>query len=112
MSNPEQVDGYTSRSADQSAGTLLRDVDEFLKYIAIVKTSEVDAVRASIERSLGMAKHELLEAVARVHQKVSGAPADSLREKRWAAILAAALLGAWFGTVLRTLAGPRGHSVR
>ena len=99
---------YASRSADQSAGTLLRDVDELLNYIAIVKTPEVDAVRASIDRSLRMAKHELLKAlgsvhqVASVHQKASrGVSARSLREKPW---------GAWFGTLLLT--GPKRHSVR
>jgi ElaB/YqjD/DUF883 family membrane-anchored ribosome-binding protein len=111
MRNPEQVDSYASRSAEQSAGTLLRDVDEFLNYIAIVKTPEVDAVRASIDRSLRMAKHELLNAVASVHQKASrGVSARSLLEKPWAAIAAAALLGAWFGTLLLT--GPKRHSVR
>ena len=111
MRNPEQDDSYASGSAEQSAGTLLRDVDEFLNYIAIVKTPEVDAVRASIDRSLRMAKHELLKAVASVHQKAPrGVSARSLREKPWAAIAAAALLGAWFGTLLLT--GPRRHSVR
>jgi ElaB/YqjD/DUF883 family membrane-anchored ribosome-binding protein len=111
MRNPVQVDSYASRSAEQSAGTLLRDVDEFLNYIAIVKTPEVDAVRASIDRSLRMAKHELLKAVASVHQKASrGVSARSLREKPWGAIAAAALLGAWFGTLLLT--GPKRHSVR
>ncbi len=111
MLNPEQVDGYASRSEDQSAATLLRDVNEFLNYIAIVKTPEVDAVRASIERSLRMAKRELLKAVASVHHKTSrGVSARSLREKPWAAIAAAVLLGAWFGSVL--LRRPRRHSVR
>jgi ElaB/YqjD/DUF883 family membrane-anchored ribosome-binding protein len=111
MQNPVQVDSYAGRSADQSAGTLLRDVDEFLNYIAIVKTPEVDAVRASIDRSLRRAKHELLKAVASVHQKASpGVSARSPRGKPWAAIAAAAVLGAWFGTVLLT--GQRRHSVR
>jgi ElaB/YqjD/DUF883 family membrane-anchored ribosome-binding protein len=111
MLNPEQVDGYASHSADQSAATLLRDVDEFLNYIAIVKTPEVDAVRESIDRSLRLAKRELLRAVASVHQRASrGVSARSLHEKRWAAIAAAVLLGAWFGTVLLTR--PRRHSVR
>ena len=117
MQNPVQVDSYASRSADQSAGTLLRDVDELLNYIAIVKTPEVDAVRASIDRSLRMAKHELLKAlgsvhqVASVHQKASrGVSTGAPRGKPWAATVAAALLGAWFGTVLLT--GQRRHSVR
>jgi ElaB/YqjD/DUF883 family membrane-anchored ribosome-binding protein len=112
MRHPEQVDSYASRSAEQSAAALLRDVDEFLKYIAIVKTPEVDAVRASIERSLGTAKRELLKAVARVHKASGRVPAHSLSENPWAAIVAAALLGAWLGTVLHTLTGRRRHSVR
>jgi ElaB/YqjD/DUF883 family membrane-anchored ribosome-binding protein len=111
MRNPEQIDRFANAGTDQSAGTLLRDVDEFLNYIAIVKTPEVDAVRASIDRSLRMAKHELLKAVASVHQNASRVvSARSLREKPWAAIAAAALLGAWFGTLLLT--GPKRHSVR
>jgi ElaB/YqjD/DUF883 family membrane-anchored ribosome-binding protein len=111
MLKPDQVDDYASRTADQSAGALLRDVDEFLKYIAIVKTPEVDAVRASIDRSLRLAKHELLKAAASVHQKASrGVSSRSPREKPWAAIAAAVLLGAWFGTGL--LSRPRRHSVR
>ena len=111
MRNPEQIDSFANGSMDQSAGTLLRDVDELLNYIAIVKTPEVDAVRASIDRSLRRAKHELLKAVASVHQQASrGVSARSLRGKPWAAIAVAALLGAWFGTVLLT--GQRRHSVR
>ena len=110
MRNPEQIDSFANAGTDQSAGTLLRDVDEFLNYIAIVKTPEVDAVRASIERSLGMAKHELLKAVASVHQQASrGVSVRSLRGKPWAAIVLGALLGAWIGTVLLT--GQRRHSV-
>jgi ElaB/YqjD/DUF883 family membrane-anchored ribosome-binding protein len=113
MRNPEQIDSYANGSTDPSAGTLLRDVDEFLNYIAIVKTPEVDAVRASIERSLGRAKNELLKAVASGHQKASrGVSARSLRGKPWAAIAAAALLGAWSGRVLRRLTKARRHSVR
>lgn len=99
-------------SADQSLRTLLSDVDEFLKYIAIVKTPEVDVVREYLERSLGMAKHELLNALARVRKKASGrGAARSLGRNPWVAVAAAALLGAWFGTVLHTLSTRR-HSVR
>jgi ElaB/YqjD/DUF883 family membrane-anchored ribosome-binding protein len=113
MQIPEQPPGGGMSSADQSLRTLLRDVDEFLKYIAIVKTPEVDAVRANLERSLGMAKRQLQKAVLRVQRKASGGvPARSLGEHPWAAIAAAVLLGAWFGKVLHTLTGTRRHSVR
>jgi len=119
MRNPEPIGAHesigapTSRTTDQSAGTLLRDIDELLKYIAIVKTPEVDVVRENIERSLGMAKRELLKAIGCAHTKASvGASAHPLRVNPWAAIAAAAFLGAWFGQVLRTLTKPRRHSVR
>jgi ElaB/YqjD/DUF883 family membrane-anchored ribosome-binding protein len=113
MQIPEQpLDGGMS-SADQSLRTLLSDVDEFLKYIAIVKTPEVDAVRENLERSLAMAKHELLNAAALVRKKASGrVAARSPGGNPWAAVVAAALLGAWFGKVLHTLTSTRRHKVR
>ena len=108
------ADSGMSSKADQSVRTLLRDVDEFLQYIAIVKTPEVDAVRASLERSLAAAKHELLNAVARVNneEESGGVVGHLLRENPWAGIAAALLLGAWFGKLLHTLTGTRRHSVR
>ena len=113
MQIPEQpLDGGMS-SADQSLQTLLSDVDEFLKYIAIVKTPEVDAVRESLERSLRMANHELLNAAALVRKKASGrVAARAPGGNPWAAVAAAALLGAWFGKVLHTLTSTRRHKVR
>ena len=66
MLNPEQVDGYASRSEDQSAATLLRDVNEFLNYIAIVKTPEWMPFARASSVPLRMAKRELLKAVASV----------------------------------------------
>jgi ElaB/YqjD/DUF883 family membrane-anchored ribosome-binding protein len=107
------VESGMSSNADQSVRTLLRDVDEFLQYIAIVKTPEVDAVRASLERSLAAAKHELLNAVPCMNEKAPGAGAGHLlRENPWAGIAAALLLGAWFGKLLHTLTGTGRHSVR
>jgi ElaB/YqjD/DUF883 family membrane-anchored ribosome-binding protein len=112
MQIPEQpLDGGTS-SPDQSLGTLLRDVDEFLNYIAIVKTPEVDEVRENLERSLRMAKHELLNAVARVRRRAAGRAAVRALGNPWSAVAAAALLGAGCGKVLHDLTRRRRHRVR
>jgi ElaB/YqjD/DUF883 family membrane-anchored ribosome-binding protein len=40
---------------------LMSDVDEFLRYIAIVKTPEMDDVRDRLEQSLGAARRHLIQ---------------------------------------------------
>ncbi|MDB6083507.1 MAG: hypothetical protein JWN43_1388 [Gammaproteobacteria bacterium] len=87
---------------------LLSDVDEFLSYIAIVKTPEVDAIRDRLERSLRAAKDELLAAVARPRPHASEPPTQFVRAHPWIAAAAASLLGALIGV----LTGTWGHKAR
>jgi ElaB/YqjD/DUF883 family membrane-anchored ribosome-binding protein len=93
----------------QSVETLVSDVEELLSYIAIVKTPEVDAVRDSLERSLREAKRELLTALPRPGPDSPPArrPIKLLTVHPWAAVAAAAFLGAVIG-----VSGMRRHRVR
>ena len=109
----QPVNGDVSHGSHRLVVTLLGDVDELLKYIAIVRTPEVDAIRMNLERSLITAKQVLLNAVPRPLNKTSGGIVwDSVGKNPWTAVLAAALLGAWFGKMVQTTAGARRHSVR
>ena len=93
---------------DQSFQALVNDVDEFLDYIAIVKTPEVDAVREQLERSLGAARQDLIGAARRASGLRVGPTERPVRRNLWAAIAAASLLGALIGAA----AGRRRQRVR
>jgi ElaB/YqjD/DUF883 family membrane-anchored ribosome-binding protein len=111
MQTPEQmIESGAERGSDATVQALLNDVDEFLSYIAIVKTPEVDAIRDRLERSLSSAKIELLTAVQRSRSNSPGFyPAKGLHTAKlisihpWIAIAAAAVLGAVIGTVAGTI---------
>jgi ElaB/YqjD/DUF883 family membrane-anchored ribosome-binding protein len=117
METPEQqIESGAKRGSDATVQALLNDVDEFLSYIAIVKTPEVDAIRDRLERSLSGAKFELLTALERSRSNSPGfytanglyTPKLSLytpkliRMHPWVAIAAAAALGGLIGTLMGT----------
>jgi ElaB/YqjD/DUF883 family membrane-anchored ribosome-binding protein len=123
MQTPEQqvqtteqrIESEAERGSDATVQALLNDVDEFLSYIAIVKTPDVDAIRDRLERSLSSAKLELLTAVKRSRSNSPGFyRASGLRARKFIsthpgiAIAAAAVLGAVIGTV----AGASRHRAR
>jgi ElaB/YqjD/DUF883 family membrane-anchored ribosome-binding protein len=116
MQMPEQlIESGAERGSDATVQALLNDVDEFLSYIAIVKTPEVDAIRDRLERSLSGAKIELLTAVNRSRSNSPGFRTANGRHATkfislhpWIAIAAAAVLGALTGT----LAGASPHKAR
>jgi ElaB/YqjD/DUF883 family membrane-anchored ribosome-binding protein len=102
MQLPEQPIEYAAgTSPTPTLDELLSDVDEFLSYIAIVKTPEVDAVRDRLEQSLSSAKDELLAAVERSRlRSPRPRPTGFVRVHPWTAIAAAAVLGAVIGTMI------------
>jgi ElaB/YqjD/DUF883 family membrane-anchored ribosome-binding protein len=121
MPSPEeQISSQMQAGDDPMVQALLSDVDEFLGYIAIVKTPDVDAVREVLDRSLRHAKYELLTALNR--SRLAG-PRRAARPRAaqrpaarnlvsihpWVAICTAAVLGATIGTLAR-MGG--GHKAR
>ena len=120
MLSPEEQISSRMQSGERAAQALLSDVDEFLSYLAIVKTPDVDAIRDGLERSLRHGKYELLTALKRSRwagrRPAARPPAANRPSARklvsirpWVAICAAALLGAALGT-LAGMGG--GHQVR
>lgn len=125
MGFPEQpVEGALDQGGsalDHTVQALISDVDEFLSYIAIVKTPEVDAIRDRLQVALRTAKQELLAATRSKPKKFK--KFGELREPRalrdmtgmslvrrhaWIAIGVAAALGALVGSA----AGMARHKVR
>lgn len=94
------IENAAGTNQDPTLNALLSDVDEFLSYIAIVKTPEVDAVRDRLEQSLSSAKRELLAAVERSGSRSSRPRRTGfVAVHPWMAIGAAAVLGALIGTM-------------
>jgi ElaB/YqjD/DUF883 family membrane-anchored ribosome-binding protein len=86
---------------DDAVRTLIRDVDEFLGYIAIVKTPEVDQVREGLELSLAMARRELVDAAMQSGRSGQVGSLGLIDLRPWIAVGAAAVIGALLGSWAR-----------
>jgi hypothetical protein len=91
-----------SRKRTDTVHALLCDVDEFLAYIAVVKTPDMDAVRGRLVRLLRSARHQLIAA---------GRSPMGPSIQGWRTAIAAVALGGLVAAVVglsRSRGAPRG----
>jgi len=92
-----------SRERGDTVHALLCDVDEFLGYIAVVKTPDMDAVRGKLVRSLRGARHQLIAAAQ---------PQAAPSIQGWRIVIAAVALGGLVGAIIGLSRGRPRHRPR